>query len=107
MVVASDLRSVGPSRIIASVSSSPSRAHFYGKNFHASALPSRRVLDDEPKASVYAALEAATRNTQKGSYGKIKHASELLKRIRPNIVASRCTSFQHFTSWLDTAISVA
>ncbi len=82
-------------------------ADFYGKNFHAAALPSRRVLDDEPKASVYTALDAATRNTQKGSYGKIKHASELLRRIRPDIVATRCASFQHFTSWLDTAISGA
>jgi hypothetical protein len=82
-------------------------AAFYGKSFHAAALPSRRVLDDEPKASVYAALEAATRNTQKGSYGKIKHASELLRQVRPDIVASRCASFQHFTSWLDMAISGA
>lgn len=82
-------------------------ADFYGKNFHAAALPSRRVLDDEPKTSVYAALDAATRNTQKGSYGKIKHASELLKRVRPDIVATRCASFQRFTSWLDTAISEA
>ena len=82
-------------------------ADFYGKNFHATALPSRRALDDEPKASVYAALDAATRNTQKGSYGKIKHASELLRRIRPAVVATRCASFQHFTSWLDAAISEA
>jgi hypothetical protein len=82
-------------------------AEFYGKNFHAAALPSRRVLDDEPKASVYAALETATRNTQKGSYGKIKHASELLRRLRPAVVATRCASFQQFTSWLDTAISEA
>lgn len=82
-------------------------ATFYGKQFHRGALPRRNVLDDEPKASVYDALEAATRNTQKGSYGKIKHASELLRRLRPAVVATRCASFQHFTSWLDAAISVA
>jgi hypothetical protein len=82
-------------------------AEFYGKNFHPPALPGRRVLDDEPKQSVYAALDTATRSTQKGSYGKIKHASQLLGRIRPAVVAARCASFQQFTSWLDTAIAVA
>jgi hypothetical protein len=65
------------------------------------------VLDDEPKVTVYAALGAATKATQKGSYGKLKHASELLKRLRPAIVATRCSSFQHFTTWLDAAITGA
>ncbi len=81
-------------------------AAFYGKNFR-SLLPRRRVLDDEPKDAVYTALDAATRDTQKGSYGKIRHASELLRRIRPAIVAARCTSFQHFASWLHGAIAAA
>jgi hypothetical protein len=82
-------------------------AAFYGKDFHPAALPKRKVLDDEPKASVYAALEAATKDTQKGSYGKIKHASELLKRLQPPIVATRCPSFQHVTQWLDAVIANA
>lgn len=80
-------------------------AAFYGKGFHRGALPKRNVLDDEPKASLYTALEAATKQTQKGSYGKIKHASELLKRLKPAIVATRCTSFQDFTKSLDAAIT--
>jgi hypothetical protein len=80
---------------------------FYGKSFHASALPRRTVLDDEPKTSVYNALEAATKATQKGSYGKIRHASELLKRLKPAIVATRCASFQDLTRWLDAAIAGA
>lgn len=82
-------------------------AAFYGQGFRPGALPKRNVLDDEPKASLYTALEAATKHTQKGSYGKIKHASELLKRIRPAIVATRCTSFQDFTKGLDAAIAGA
>jgi hypothetical protein len=77
---------------------------FYGKGFHLRALSKRHVLDEEPKAAVYAGLEAATKDTQKGSYGKIKHASELLKRIRPAVVGARCASFQHFTRWLDAAL---
>ena len=79
-------------------------AAFYRKGFHPGALPRRAELDDEPKESVYSALHAATKDTQKGSYGKIKHASELLKRLRPAIVATRCASFRTFKEWLDTAI---
>jgi hypothetical protein len=82
-------------------------AAFYGRDFHRGALPKRNVLDDEPKASLYAALDAATKATQKGSYGKIKHAGELLKRLKPALVATRCTSFQDFTRWLDAAITGA
>lgn len=80
-------------------------AAFYGQQFHAGSLPGRKVLDDEPKPSVYAALAAATKNTQKGSYGKIKHASALLKQIRPEVVAARCASFRQFRDWLDAAIA--
>jgi hypothetical protein len=84
-----------------------SLAAFYGKDFHRRALPKRKMLDDEPKASLYAALEAATKATQKGSYGKIRHAGELLKRVNPAIVATRCQSFQDLTRWLDAAIAGA
>lgn len=66
------------------------------------------LVDAEaPVATVYASLEAATKHTQKGSYGKIKHASELLKRMKPAIVATRCASFQDFTKSLDAAIAEA
>jgi hypothetical protein len=80
-------------------------AEYYGQGFHAKALPKRALLDAEPKASLYKALESATKGTQKGSYGKIKHASELLKRIRPSVLAARCSSFRQLTQWLDVAIS--
>lgn len=80
-------------------------AEFYGQRFRVNVLPKRTQLDDEPKASLYTALENATKNTQKGRYGKIKHASELLKRIRPTVVAKRCNSFQQLTQWLDAVIT--
>lgn len=80
---------------------------FYGKGSRKNALPRRQVLDEEPKANLYSALDAATKDTQKGSYGKIKHASELLKRVRPGIVAARCRSFQHLIQRLDAMIAEA
>jgi hypothetical protein len=79
-------------------------AEFYGKDFKANALPKRKVLDEEPKPSIYAAIEKATKDTTKGSYGKVKHASALLKLVRPGKVAERCVSFQQLTQWLDAAI---
>lgn len=79
-------------------------AEFYDKDFKASALPKRKVLDEEPKQSLYSAIEKATQDTTKGTYGKVKHASALLRIVRPGKVADRCVSFQQLTQWLDTAI---
>ena len=82
-------------------------AGFYGKDFHEAKLPKRKLLDEEPKNALYRALDEATKDTQKGSYGKIKHGSELLKRLRPGTVAARCKSFKHFAEWLDQTIAGA
>jgi hypothetical protein len=78
---------------------------FYGKDFRKKALPKRPRLDEEPKADLYAALDAATRDTKKGCYGKSKHASELLKRLRPTVVAARCESFLRLTQWFDGTLA--
>ncbi len=78
---------------------------YYEQGFNAKALPARQVLDGEPKNDIFSALAKATKNTRKGSYGKIRHASEILKRLRPDVVAARCTSFQQLTQWLDNTIA--
>lgn len=77
---------------------------FYGKRFVGASLPSRANLEEEPKPDVYAKLAKATRATQKGEYGKIKHASHLLQKLDPAKVANRCPRFSLFTNWLDAAI---
>jgi Domain of unknown function (DUF4276) len=79
---------------------------FYGKDFSPT-LPKRQKLDEEPKLSLYKALEAASKKTQKGTYGKIHHASALLSKVRPDRVSARCESFRLFTSWLDGVIRAA
>jgi hypothetical protein len=65
-------------------------AEYYDQGFNANALPKRINLEEEPKLQIYNALENATRQTQKGSYGKIKHASELLKRVSQQKARARC-----------------
>ena len=82
-------------------------AAFYGQDFLRNAVPVRLNLEDEPKLDVYATLTRATRNTQKGEYGKIRHASQLLQRIDPARVAQRCPRFASLTRWLDQAIEAA
>ena len=80
---------------------------YYAQGFNANALPRRNNLEEEPKTRIYIALENATRQTQKGSYGKIKHASELLKRMRPDKVRSRCAHCDRLFSTLEAKIQAA
>lgn len=77
---------------------------FFGKDFARKALPARHNLEEESKKDVYEKLAKATRPTQKGEYGKIKHASQLLQKIDPAKVTQRCPRFALLTSWLSTVI---
>ncbi len=66
-------------------------------------------LEEEPKQDLYDKLDkaASDKRLTKGSYGKIRHASELLKRIDPAKVTVRCPRFATFTRWLDATIAGA
>jgi hypothetical protein len=77
---------------------------FYKRDFRQDALPKRPNLEDEPKADLYEKLKNATKDTQKGEYGKIKHASKLLEVIQPDAVAVRCPRFKIFREWLVESI---
>jgi hypothetical protein len=82
---------------------------FYKPNFKKDKLPKRPNLEEESKPDIYAKLEMATEVTQqdksnKGKYGKIKHASKLLQMIRPDKVAARCPRFRIFRDWLNQSI---
>jgi hypothetical protein len=54
---------------------------YYGKNFNSRTLPTTADLEALDKSRVADALARATRNTSKGAYHKIRHASDLLARI--------------------------
>jgi hypothetical protein len=51
---------------------------FYGPGFNRNSIPNRPDIEQVPKANLEPSLKAATRNTQKGEYRKIHHASRLL-----------------------------
>lgn len=80
-------------------------AAFYGQGFNDGALPKRLNLEEEPKSQVFAALDLATRQTQKGTYGKIKHACELLRQVRPEKVQERCPHCRRFFETVTNSIS--
>jgi hypothetical protein len=63
---------------------------YYGHTFRKNVLPRAQNLEAVAKDDVAKALAEATRDTQKGSYHKIRHASDLLKQIDPAKVQKRC-----------------
>lgn len=79
-------------------------AEYYNQGFNGNALPRRANLEEEPKGQIYAALEAATRQTQKGSYGKIKHASGLLKTVSSAKAQARCPHCRRFFETITNTI---
>jgi hypothetical protein len=83
-------------------------ASFYGQGFNAKSLPSRQILEDEPKDELQAKLRDATRRSRhKGEYAKIKHASKLLQQVDPARVVKRCPRFGFLTQFLMKSISEA
>ena len=73
---------------------------YYGQGFNVNAMPRHRSLEDVPKGDVEEALRRATASTRKGTYHKIRHASEILARVDPDVVGQRCPHFERMCSWL-------
>ena len=73
---------------------------YYGQGFNVNAMPRQRSLEDVPKGDVEEALRRATASTRKGTYHKIRHASEILARVDPDVVGQRCPHFERMCSWL-------
>ncbi len=80
-------------------------ADFYGSGFRQGVLPQRANLEDVPKQEIEAALKSATKDTQKGEYHKIKHASALLRCVRQDFVRKRCAHCERLLANLERAIT--
>ena len=80
-------------------------AAYYGQDFRANALPTRRNLEEEDKTAIAAALDRATERTQKGHYHKIHHAAALLARIDPAKARARCRHCERLFATLDAAVA--
>ena len=80
-------------------------AAYYGQDFRANALPTRRNLEEEGKTAIAAALDRATERTQKGRYHKIHHAAALLACIDSVKARARCRHCERLFATLDAAVA--
>lgn len=80
---------------------------YYKQGFAAGLLPRAANLEGVGKVRMAQLLNLATRKTSKGPYQKILHASELLKKLNPATVQSRCPSCARFFAELAGAIATA
>jgi len=64
-------------------------AEFYGQGFRQKALPAAADIETVMKQEITDALEHATKETQKGTYHKIRHGADLLGRLDPARVRKR------------------
>ncbi len=82
-------------------------ADYYGHRFLASALPVAENLEAIPKDRIQTALTWATKPTQKRAYHKTRHAPDLLGRIDPDLVRSRCRMCDRLFEVVDGLIRAA
>ena len=80
---------------------------YYGQDFKANKLPKATNLETVPKPTVEHSLGEATKDTQKGRYHKIRHASDLLKLIEVESVKARCYHCQRLFDDLGQIIDAA
>lgn len=80
---------------------------YYGQGFRTNKLPSATDLEPVPKVDVERSLREATEKTQKGCYQKIKHASDLLKKVNAELVKKRCYHCRRLFDKLGQKINAA
>ena len=61
---------------------------FFGQGFNENRLPANPNVEEIPKQDLYAGLNNASRNSQKGRYGKGRHSFDILSQINPTRVAA-------------------
>ena len=82
-------------------------SQYYGQGFGTSKLPRATNLETVTKATVERSLDEATEPTQKGRYHKIRHASDLLKRIDSEKVKARCCHCQRLFDEIGRIVDAA
>lgn len=80
---------------------------YYGQGFRVNKLPRATNLEGVSKTDVESSLREATKDTQKGRYHKIRHASDLLKRVDAEKVKARCCHCQRLFDDLGQIVDAA
>jgi len=87
------------------VADSDALTAYYGQYFHVSALPAALNLETVAKVTLANGLYQATKATQKGPYHKVRHASDLLKKISVQQVRQRCPHCNRLFNEVGAAIA--
>jgi Domain of unknown function (DUF4276) len=74
---------------------------YYGQGFRPAALRQRPDVENIPKADLFAGLQQATRNSQKGEYSKGRDSFEILARIDPAMVKAAALHAKRLLHVLD------
>lgn len=82
-------------------------SRYYGQGFRVNKLPKAADLETVPKNTVERSLGEATKDTQKGRYHKIRHASDLLKRVEAEKVKARCCHCQRLFDEIGRIVDAA
>ena len=80
-------------------------ARFYGQQFGARQIPTRKNVEEVPKAEVEAVLKSSTARTQKGEYHKIHHGAPLLESLDPKRVRARAPHCERLFQTLAEALA--
>ena len=77
---------------------------YYGARFNPTPIPNNLDVEQIPKNALESSLKAATRNTQKGEYHKIRHASDILELLDTRTVLSAARHCHRLFETLQTQI---
>ena len=78
---------------------------YYGQHFRLNQIPTRSDVESIPKDNLEPSLKAASINTTKGEYHKIKHASAILQILDRNKVRRRAQHCNQFFIYLESVIT--
>lgn len=87
------------------VSDPETLGQFYGNGFNKGVLPARQNLEEESKKDVQDKLRRATSGSNKGEYQKLRHASQILPKLKSQTISARCQHFELIVSALGKALS--
>lgn len=79
---------------------------YYGQGFKKKSLPKSPKVEEIPKKDLEPKLVIATRNTTKGEYHKIRHASELLGLINVKTVRDAAPHCNRLFETLENKIKI-
>lgn len=77
---------------------------YYGQRFNPNPIPNNPDVEQIPKNTLESSLKAATQNTQKGEYHKIRHASDILELLDTETVRSAAKHCHRLFETLQTQI---